>query len=142
VRQLIIVLLITGITTPAFADLRTSAAREASAMVTEAALLAQARPNARGQSDENPYFIPAVVLMGAGGLVTLYGLTHDTGVECSSITLASVSCGTTKSKTTIFTGVGILGVGTYLFYKGKQRSSSPEILAGPNVIAVRQRLVW
>lgn len=135
-RRLFATILILGIATPALAaDLAASISSEARAAAS------QARPNARGQNDDNPYFLPAVIIMGAGGLVALYGMTHDTGVQCTD-TRTSFACGTTKSKATIFTGVGMIGVGAYLFYKGRQQSSSPEILAGPNVIGVRQRLSW
>ncbi|MEQ1574890.1 MAG: hypothetical protein ABMA15_19765 [Vicinamibacterales bacterium] len=141
-RRLIAVVLISGIASPAFADIRGSVNKEGIFAGQQAAraAAAQARPNASG-SDENPYFLPAVILMGAGGLVALYGLTHETGVECSGIGTVGVSCGTTKSKATIFTGVGMAGVGAFLFNKGRAKSS-PQILAGPHVIGVGQRVVW
>ncbi|MEQ1909829.1 MAG: hypothetical protein ABMA15_13455 [Vicinamibacterales bacterium] len=144
-RRLIAAVLVLGITSPAVADIRGSLNREGALAGQQAALAAaaQARPNANGTSGDNPYFIPAMVLLGAGGVVTLYGLTHDTGVSCSTNSaVTSVSCGTTKSKATIFTGLGMVGVGGYLFSKGKQRRSSPQILTGPRAIGVGQRLVW
>ena len=119
-------------------------AEERAASVSNAvrtAPAAQARPNARGLNDDNPYFLPSVVLMGAGGLVSLYGMSHNTGVQCTSPGLVTFSCGTTKSKTTIFSGVGMIGAGVYLFYKGKARNY-PQILAGPDAVSVRQRITW
>lgn len=114
------------------ADLAASISSEAKAAAS------QARPNAAGPNDDNPYFLPSTIIMGGGALVALYGMSHDTGIKCDS----GFSCGTTKSKTTIFTGVGMIGVGAYLYYKGKRQSSSPDILVGPNVIGVRQRVSW
>jgi hypothetical protein len=104
------------------------------------AAAAQARPNAKGNNDDNPYFWPGVALMSAGGLVFLYGVTHDTGVECA-FTVVAANCGTTKSKATIFTGLGMAGVGAFLFYKGRS-TSRPDIYAGPHVFGVRQHLTW
>ena len=144
-NRLIATVLVVGIASPAFADIRESAARQVALAGRHGAggSLAQARPNAQEKSDGNPYFVPSVLLMGAGGLVTLVGMTHDTGVACSGIGTAGFSCGTTKSKATIFAGAGMLGVGAYLFHKGKaQQKSLPEIIAGPAVVGVRQRLSW
>src|SRR5262245_60723114 len=126
-RRVIAALLILGMASPAVAQIRESAAKEA-ALVAQPGELAQARPNAPSQREDNPYFIPAIVLLGAGGLVTLYGLMHETGVECDSRSSGSFSCGTTKSKATIFTGVGIVGAGVWLFYRGQQKSRNPQIL--------------
>ena len=119
-----------------------SYAGDLTASVERAALAAaaQARPNARGSNDDNPYFIPAMVLLGGGALVSLYGLTHTTGVECSSVAFGT-SCGLTKSKTTIFTGVGLAGAGAYLYYRGRA-TSAPQILAGPGTLGVRQQVRW
>jgi hypothetical protein len=133
-RRTIIILLLLGIPSSAFADLRESIAREAAAA-------AQARPNAPQQDDDNPYLIPAIVLMGAGGVVTLIGLTHETGAKCTS-TVTTFSCGTTKSKATIFTGLGMVGVGAFVFQKGKSKARSPEILVGPHAVGVRKQLTW
>lgn len=103
----------------------------------------QARPNAKGTGDDNPYFWPGVLLMSGGGLVALYGMTHDTGVACSTSSsrssATSLSCGTTKSKATIFTGIGMLGAGAFVFYKGKNQ---PAVVFGPRLIGVRQQFVW
>ncbi len=137
-RRLIAAVLVLGIASPAFADIRGSVSKEA-ALAARAS--AQARPNAAGSNEDNPYFLPGVVLMAVGASVALYGMTHDTGVACSGIGTVGLSCGVTKSKATIFTGVGIAGVGAYLFYKGKAKSS-PQIIAGPHVVGVRQRLAW
>lgn len=127
------------ISSPAFADLRSSLDRAVALSTT-----AQARPNAKGQNDDNPYFVPAMVLMAGGGLVALYGMTRDTGVACSGTTSAtSFSCGVTKSKATIFTGVGLVGVGAFLYYRGKaKQNSSPQIVVGPHGVGVRQSLTW
>jgi len=136
--------LVLGIASPAFADIRGSVGREgalASQRAARASAL-QARPNAAG-NDDNPYFLPSMIIMGGGALVALYGMTHDTGAECSGIGASSFSCGTTKSKTTIFTGVGMIGAGAYLYYKGKQRQNrSPQVVFGPGAIGVRQQLTW
>jgi hypothetical protein len=134
VKKLIAVLLAVGIGTPAFGGDLSSAISKA----TAEAVAAQARPNARGgNSDDNPLFLPAVLLMAVGGGVALYGITHDTGIECSSTV---ISCQTTKSTPTIVTGVSMLGVGAFLFYKSRQ--NSPNILIGPRGISVRQRWTW
>lgn len=103
----------------------------------------QSRPNAKGTGDDNPYFWPGVLLMSGGGLVALYGMMHDTGVSCSTSSArssaTSLSCGTTKSKATIFTGIGMLGAGAFIFYKGKNQ---PAVVFGPRLVGVRQQFVW
>jgi hypothetical protein len=104
------------------------------------AAASQARPNAQGQND-NPYFLPAIIVMSAGGVVALYGATHETGIQCTGSALV-VGCGFTKSKTTIFTGLGIVGVGAFLFSKGRARANSPQIVVGADGIRVRQQLRW
>lgn len=97
------------------------------------------RPAARG---DNPYLIPGVVLIGAGGTVLLYGLVHDTGVSCDA-TLLSVNCETTKSKGTIIAGAAIAGVGAILLMRGERdRSRSPELVFRPGGVMVRERLRW
>jgi hypothetical protein len=150
VVRVITACLMLSIGAPAFAgDLTDSAARAASSLAEQqrsagkrvGASFSQARPNASG-SDENPYFIASIALMGAGGLVAIYGLTHETGIECTGSGL-SVACSTTKSTGTAIAGVAIAGVGAFLFYRGEQqKKSSPEIVAGPHGITLRQHLRW
>lgn len=125
---------------PAFADQDQPSVKKSIVEIAGRALASadQARPNAPSQSDDNPYFLPAVILMAGGGAVTLYGLTHDTGVACTSGT-SSFSCGVTKSKVTIFAGLGMVGVGAFLFYKGKNH---PNVVFGPRMIGVRQQFIW
>ncbi len=147
IRRTLAVALVAGIAlmpTQAYAsDLLASSIASAA---KEAAAAAQARPNAAGNNDENPYFLPGVILLSAGGVVALYGMTHDTGVSCNTTGTnrgSSFSCGTTKSKGTIIAGLGIAGVGGYLLFKGnQQKKSSPEIVAGPHVLGLRQHLRW
>lgn len=142
-KNFVTVVLMLAIATPAAADVRQSAAREATRAAVRLTTAEQARPNASGQSGENPYLVPSLALLAVGSVVTLYGMAHDTGVACNSNqTLTSVSCGATKSKATIFTGLGLVGVGTFLFVKGKKRSNSPELLFGAGTVAARQRLTW
>jgi len=133
-RSLAIVLTLTmAVPSSAFAgELAASISRAVEAAAS------QARPNAPGQASDNPYFLPAVIVTAVGGAVTLYGVTHKTGYECSLIG----SCGFTKSKVTIFTGLGLVGVGGYLFSKSRARSNSPQILIGPDGFAVRKQLRW
>jgi len=143
-RRFIATALVLGIASPAFADIRGSVGTEGSLASQQAARASarQARPNAAG-NDDNPYFLPSMIIMGGGAVVALYGMTHDTGAKCSGAIGVSISCGTTKSKTTIFTGIGMIGAGAYLYYKGKQRQNrSPQILFGPGAIGVRQQLTW
>lgn len=141
--RLVACLLIVIFASPAAADIRGSVAREAALAAAPFLDGGQARPNARGQGGDNPYLIPAIALIGVGSVVALYGMTHETGVACSSNSAStSVSCGVTKSKATIFAGLGMVGVGTFLFVKGKKRSSSPELLIGYGTVGARQRLTW
>lgn len=116
----LVIVLSLGLGRPAFAEELKPSIKKSIADV-QASMLAtadQARPNAPNQNDDNKYFWPAVLLMSGGGVVALYGMTHDTGIACSSnSTVTSVSCGVTKSKATIFTGIGMVGVGAFLFYK-------------------------
>ena len=140
--RLLACVLVLALASPAVADIRDSAARE-TARAETVLRAAQARPNAGGQGNDNPYFIPSLALLGLGTVVTLYGMTNETGVACSSnASLTSVSCGTTKSKATIFAGLAMVGVGGFLFAKGKQKSKSPELLIGVGAIGARQRLTW
>ena len=142
-NRFVVCMLVLAIASPAAADIRESAARESTLAGARLAAADQARPNAAGQSGDNPYFIPAIALLAVGGVVTLYGMTHETGVACNSNnSLTSVSCGVTKSKATIAAGLGMVGVGTFLFVKGKKRSNSPELLIGAGTVGARQRLTW
>ena len=101
---------------------------------------AQARPNASGNSDDNPYEVLSFVLMGAGATVTVYSLLIETGVKCNE-TSRSFSCETTKNKTALFAGLGMIGVGAFLYHKG-QSKSHPQILIGPRGAGVFQQLRW
>ena len=141
--RLLACVLVLALASPAVADIRESAVRESARAEAVLRAAAQARPNAGGQGNDNPYFIPSLALLGLGTVVTLYGMTNETGVACSSnASLTSVSCGTTKSKATIFAGLAMVGVGGFLFAKGKQKSKSPELLIGVGAIGARQRLTW
>lgn len=142
-NRFVVCALVLALATPAAADIRESATRESTWAAGRLAAAEQARPNAAGQSGDNPYFIPSLALIAVGSVVTLYGMTHETGVACNSNnTATSVSCGVTKSKATIFAGLGMVGIGTFLFVKGKKRSNSPELLIGVGTVGARQRLTW
>ena len=102
----------------------------------------QARPNARG-SDENPYLVPAIVLMGVGGLVALYGTALSTPEVTCTESRTSFSCGASRSKAPLIAGLGIAGAGVFLFYLGEQKkNSSPELLVGPAGITLRKQIQW
>ena len=141
--RLLACVLVLALASPAVADIRESAARETARAEAVLRAAEQARPNAGGQGNDNPYLIPSLALLGLGTVVTLYGLVHDTGVACNSnSSLTSVSCGTTKSKATIFAGLAMVGAGGFLYARGKKRSRSPELLIGVGAIGARQRLTW
>ena len=102
----------------------------------------QARPNARG-SDENPYLVPAIVLMGVGGLVALYGTALSTPEVTCTESRTSFSCGASRSKAPLIAGLGIAGFGGFLFYRGEQKkNSSPDLLVGPHGITLRKQVRW
>lgn len=130
-------------------DMADSAARAATlsasisnAAKSVAASASQARPNARG-SDENPYLIPAVVLMGVGGLVALYGTALSTPEVTCTESRTSFSCGSSRSKAPLIAGLGIAGFGVFLFYRGEQKkNSSPELVVGPHNVTLRKQIRW
>ena len=63
----------------------------------EAAAFEAATQRSRRTRRSNPYGVVSYVLMGAGGGLTVYGLTHTTGVECD-FGGANIGCKTTRSK--------------------------------------------
>lgn len=103
--------------------------------------MAQSRPAARG---ENPYKIAAIGLMGGGATLTILAFTNPTGVECSDkggLTSYSVECGTKANKGLLFSGIGAIGLGAFLFWKG-ERERSPEIVVHGGRLFIRERISW
>jgi hypothetical protein len=135
---------------PVFAQSpQTSAARESAQTPVSLSQAAQrAVSKMAGQisqggttSDENPYFLPGILTLSAGGLITIYGLVHESGVDCST-SISTVSCNTTHSTGVIVAGLVIAGAGGYLLYRGNQQKHSPQIVVGPGGLVVRERFSW
>lgn len=77
--------------------------------------------------------------MGVGGGLTVYGLTHTTGVECD-FGNANLGCKTTRSKGLVFGGLGAAGVGLWLFMRGeRQRNVMPSISFDGRTIVASKR---
>lgn len=92
--------------------------------VLESAAMTQRSRRARRS---NPYSFASYAIMGIGGGLTIYGLTHTTGVKCD-FNDASIGCKTTKSKSLIFGGLGMIGAGFWLYLRGEdQRNTMPSI---------------
>lgn len=89
----------------------------------------------------NPYGTVSYVLMGAGGLLTVYGLVHSTGVKCEEGSgLLDFNCSGTKSKGVIFSGLGAAGLGAWLFMRGeRQRNVMPSISFDGRTIVANKR---
>jgi hypothetical protein len=127
-----------ALTRPVIAgDLQASIAREA----RRAAASSQ---SAGGPQGRNELLMPGLAVAGVGTAVLLYGLVHETGVECSaSANLLSTNCGVTKSKGVIIAGLAIAGTGGFLIWKGnKDRKARPEIVPTIGGALVRQRFRW
>lgn len=87
----------------------------------------------------NPYGTLSYVLMGAGGTIAVYGMTHTSGVECD-IGGDQIGCRQTKSKSVIFSGLGAAGLGLWLFVKGEgQRNMAPSIWFDGRTIVASKR---
>lgn len=103
----------------------------------EAIRLAQSqRPAARGR---NPYSTPALVLIGGGAGLFVLAFLAPSGVDCDVDNDFNVDCGTTANKGLLFSGLGAMGVGAYLYFKG-ENMRGPNIKPIPGGIVVRQRI--
>lgn len=122
---------------PAMAgDLKESIAREGRRAAAEA--------QANASQDKNELLVPGLAVLGVGTVVFLYGLVHDTGVQCTTnVSQLSANCGTTKSKAVIFTGAAIAGAGGFMIWKGnRDNKARPELVPMVGGALVRQRLTW
>ncbi len=120
--------------------------RDSVARAVEREIAAEAQASAA--NGKNELLIPGLAVMGGGALVFLYGLVHETGVDCTtnvnaSATQVSANCGTTRSKAVIFAGAAIMGAGGYLIWKGdRDRKARPELVPMWGGVFVRQRVRW
>jgi hypothetical protein len=97
------------------------------------------RPAAGGR---NPYQTPSLVLMGLGGTLTVLSFLAPSGVSCRETGpgLIDIECGTQANKGLLFSGLGAVGLGAYLWMKGdKQRAAQPILTPTPGGIALQHR---
>ena len=131
--------------TPAFADSVPTQHRLSDGIAAAVSRLSSAEnrqlTRQSSQDEDNPYFLPGIVLLAGGGLLLLYGAIHESGAECTS-TVNSFNCRTTHSTGVIVAGAAVAGVGGYLLYKGNQRRRSPQIVVGPHQVGIQQRIRW
>ncbi len=111
--------------------------RSAGAAAVQREVAAQ-RQNRRARAD-NPYTMPATVLMVGGAGVLLYGLLFSTGVACSDTYL---ECHSTHSTPAIVAGTAAVGLGGLLYMKGERSQQSPSVVFGPRTIGVRKAVRW
>ena len=111
--------------------------RSAGAAAVQREVAAQ-RQNRRARAD-NPYTMPATLLMVGGGGLLLYGMLFSTGVACSDTYL---ECHGTRSKPAIIAGSAAIGFGTLLYMKGERARQSPSVVFGPGTVGVRKSVSW
>lgn len=127
----VLVLALSGV--PAFAG------EEPGPLAAAAARAAvQLRPAPRG---ENPYMLPGLGLVGAGGTLVVLAMAYPSGVKCSADDeFMAVACGTTHNKGLIGAGAALAGLGAFLILRGESRRDSFEIVPKAGGFAVRHRV--
>ena len=116
-----------------------ASARQAPVRTLEAAAFEAAMQRNRRTRRSNPYATLSYVLMGAGGGLTVYGLTHATGIECD-LGGANIGCKQTRSKGLLFGGLGAAAVGLWLFMRGeRERNVMPSISFDGRTIVASKR---
>jgi hypothetical protein len=133
-KRLIAILLMVGVSAPAFAgDLSES---------INAEVMKAAQASASSKASDNQYLWPSVALMGGGALISLYGFLHTTGANINVGTNAtgtnsSISVNTTHNTGLGIAGLAVVGLGGYLLWKGAQKHS-PSISFGRGSVKVQK----
>ena len=87
----------------------------------------------------NPYGTASYVLMGAGGVMTLYGMLYR-GAKCEYDPTTFIDCKRTANKGLLFSGLGAAGLGVWLFVKGEgQRNTVPSVWFDGRHLAVSKQ---
>lgn len=138
-RSLVAVVTVASLATPSLAVANDLASSVAKAAAHLAAVEVQAPTNAK-----NELLVPGLAVLGAGTLIFLYGLVHETGVECTTnVAALSANCGTTRSTAVIITGAAVMGAGGFLIWKGnRDRRALPQIQLSPGHLSLRQHIRW
>lgn len=139
-RHLWILVTAVSLATPSVVD--ASSFRDSIARAVEREVAAEAQ--AAGAQAKNELLVPGLGVLGAGALIFLYGLVHETGVECTTnVSQLSANCGTTRSKAVILAGAAVMGAGGFLIWKGdRDRKARPELLPLAGGALIRQRYRW
>lgn len=121
--------------------------RDLRSSIDRASRQVAAEQQATAAQGKNELLVPGLAVLGVGSLVFLYGLVHETGVECttnvSQVNAVSANCGTTRSKGVILAGAAIAGAGGFMLWKGnRDRKARPELIPTLGGAMVRQRLAW
>ncbi len=131
-KRLVAAIVILGMASPAFADIRSSAAREAT-------LAAQQGTSSARAASRNLW--PGYVLLGSGAVLAIYGFTHTNGIEGSVGSAGQYSVKTTHPTGVGIAGLGVAGLGAYLLKKN-WNNASPDIEVGPRGVSVRKRVTF
>ena len=82
----------------------------------------------RPRTRDNPYFVPGIVLMSAGGGMMILGFANPGSIDCH-VTDVSFSC-STYNKGLVYGGLAAAGLGAVLFLRGesmKERTLVPTL---------------